>query len=234
MADGCLELVFHYRGRFTEITNGTNIPQLDSLIHAQANHFRRFITDEHFGIFGAYIYPYAAQRLFDHPATALSNQMIGLSDILGQAGKTVEEQIMLAPHNIERAEILARFLTLRAKGEFTMKDIPAVNVIKSIIHKRGITTVKELANQSYLSVRQFERKFKQFSGFTPKLYTRIIRFQAAMDAYGKPRRSLTEVAYEAGYYDQSHFIHEFKRFSGYHPKTFFSGKAEGTEYRNES
>lgn len=234
MADGCLELVFHYKGRFTEITNGVNIPQVYSLIHAQSNQFRRFITDEHFGIFGAYIYPYAAHRLFGHPATALSNQMLGLADILGETGRTVEEKIMLASNNHIRAEILAESLSFRAKGDFKMGNIPAVNVIKSIIHKRGMATVKELADQSYLSVRQFERKFKQFSGFSPKLYTRIIRFQAAMDAYGKPKRSLTEIAYEAGYYDQSHFIHEFKQFSGYHPKVFFSGKAEGTEYREKS
>ncbi|MBX2870558.1 MAG: helix-turn-helix transcriptional regulator [Saprospiraceae bacterium] len=234
MADGCLELVFHYKGHFTEITNGLNIAQVDSLIHAQSDQFRRFITDEHFGIFGAYIYPYAAQRLFGHPATVLSNHMLGLSDLLGQAGSMVEEQMMLASDNKERVEILTQFLTARARGDFKIKNIPAVNVIKSIIHERGIATVKELADQSYLSVRQFERKFKQFSGFSPKLYTRIIRFQAAMDAYGKPKRSLTEIAYEAGYYDQSHFIHEFKRFSGYHPKAFFSGRAEGTEYRDEA
>lgn len=234
MADGCLELVFHYKGHFTEITDGVNIPQVHSLIHAQTNQFRRFITDEHFGIFGAYIYPYAAQRLFDHPPTALSNQMLGLSDLLGGIGREVEEKIMLASDNKMRAKILAEFLTRRAKGNFQMKNIPAVNVIRSIIQKRGMATVKDLADQSYLSVRQFERKFKQFSGFSPKLYTRIIRFQAAMDAYGKPKRPLTEIAYETGYYDQSHFIHEFKQFSGYHPKVFFSGNAEGTEYREES
>ena len=233
MADGCLELVFHYKGHFTEITNGVSIPQVGSLIHAQSKQFRRFITQEQFGIFGAYIYPYAADRLFGHAPSALSNHMVDLADVLNQAGRDIEEQMMLAQNTEARVQILSDFLTQRAQGRFVIKDVPAVHAIKSIIRQRGVATVKELAEKSYLSVRQFERKFKQFSGFSPKLYTRIIRFQSAMDEYGKADKTLTEIAYESGYYDQSHFIHEFKRFSGYHPKTFFSGQAEGIDYREE-
>ena len=157
--------------------------------------------------------------------------MLGLSDLLKQEGRDVEEQMMLASHNKERFRILSQFLTQRAQGIFTIKDVPAVEAIKSIIRRRGMAKVKDLANQSYLSVRQFERKFKQFSGFSPKLYTRILRFHTAMNQYGENQKSLTDIAYHSGYYDQSHFIHEFKQFSGYHPKVFFSGRAEGTEYR---
>ncbi len=80
-------------------------------------------------------------------------------------------------------------------------------------------------------MRQFERKFKQFSGFSPKLFSRIIRFQSAIKKYDDKKMPLTEIAYECGYYDQSHFIHDFKEFSGYSPMQYFSGKAEGVEYK---
>lgn len=43
-------------------------------------------------------------------------------------------------------------------------------------------------------------------------------------------KSLTDIAYDCGYYDQSHFINDFKEFSGYSPKVYFSGNAEGSEY----
>lgn len=32
--------------------------------------------------------------------------------------------------------------------------------------------------------------------------------------------SLTEHAYNNGYFDQSHFIHDFKSYTGYTPKEF--------------
>ncbi|MBC8045504.1 MAG: AraC family transcriptional regulator, partial [Fimbriimonadaceae bacterium] len=92
--------------------------------------------------------------------------------------------------------------------------------------------VEQLARQNFLSIRQFERNFKEFSGFRPKLFSRIIRFQSALSEYDNKGKPLTEIAYACGYYDQSHFIHDFKEFSGHYPKHYFSGKAEGAEYRD--
>jgi methylphosphotriester-DNA--protein-cysteine methyltransferase len=74
--------------------------------------------------------------------------------------------------------------------------------------------------------------FKHFSGFSPKLFSRIIRFQSALNHYGKKEKKLTEIAYDAGYYDQSHFIQDFKEFSGHSPKEYFSGKTETTQWRD--
>ena len=36
VADGCAELIFHYKGAFTELANGENIEQSFSMIHAQS------------------------------------------------------------------------------------------------------------------------------------------------------------------------------------------------------
>ena len=93
------------------------------------------------------------------------------------------------------------------------------------------TNVNELASKFSLSTRQFDRKFKIYSGFSPKMYLRLTRLQNALKQYGCDK-SLTRIAYECGYYDQSHFIHDVKAFTGYHPGFYFSGNAEGTEYRN--
>ena len=101
--------------------------------------------------------------------------------------------------------------------------------IRKIIDDRGLVNVRSLAREYFFSDRQFERKFKEFSGFSPKLYARINRFQAAPKQYGSGK-TLTSIAYDCGYYDQSHFINDFKEFSGYNPKVYFTGQAEGSEY----
>lgn len=85
-----------------------------------------------------------------------------------------------------------------------------------------------------LSERQFERKFREYSGFNPKLCMRIVRFEEACNFYGHSgQKTMTEIAHECGYYDQSHFIRDFKEFSGYEPGHYFSGRAEGVEWRNQ-
>ena len=102
--------------------------------------------------------------------------------------------------------------------------------VRYAIYDSTGSNVNAMAAKFSLSTRQFDRKFKIYSGFSPKMYLRLTRLQNALKQYGHDK-SLTQIAYECGYYDQSHFIHDVKAFTGYHPGFYFSGNAEGTEYR---
>lgn len=230
MADGSAEMIFHYKGVFDTLT-GPGTPNLRSGVDGQASKFRRYQVHESFGIVGAYLYPFAIPALLGHSAAALTNQMPDLHSLLGQAGKDLEEQILLAKNNAMRISILSAFLMKRVIKN--QQPAPGIfSAISYIIHTRGMTDVSTLSSQYCLSTRQFERNFKEFAGFSPKLYSRIVRFQSAIAQYGQADKSLTEIAYDCGYYDQSHFIHDFKEFSGLHPRHYFGGKAEGTSWRD--
>lgn len=233
LADGCPELLFHYKGRFDKIgTDGKTDKSFISGIHGQSQQFGRFIIDQSFGIFGVYLYPFTVPELFGIPATEVSGQMPDLYSFLGREGNVLEERIMLANDNAERIEIVAHFLEQRLRK--ISHAVPgAFRAIYDIIQTRGLVSVGALSDKYCLSVRQFERKFKASAGFSPKLYTRIIRFSAAVNEYRNKEKLLTEIAHDCGYYDQSHFIHDFKQFSGFHPKVFFSGKAEGTDWMEQ-
>lgn len=232
MADGCAEMVFHFKGLFDEILRSNETERsFRSGIHGQSRSFRRFVIGQDFGIMGVYLYPYAIPALFGISAAELSNQMPDLTTFLGREGAELEERVMLAGDHARRVEIISDFLRKCIRS----RDVhePAVfSVIGSVIRSNGLARIPDLAAQSFLSTRQFERKFLAFSGFSPKLFSRIIRFHSALNEYGSKEKSLTEIAYECGYYDQSHFIHDFKAFSGEHPKTYFSGEAEGMGYRD--
>lgn len=88
---------------------------------------------------------------------------------------------------------------------------------------KGIVPVNELLNKVCLSQRQFERKFKDLIGMTPKMFSDITRFSAT-ERYIRlhSNKSLFTVALDCGYYDHSHLIREFKRFGGMLPKTLMS------------
>jgi len=110
-----------------------------------------------------------------------------------------------------------------------MKDSGIASAIKYVIHSRPIHTVTQLADRFNLSERQFDRKFKEYAGFSPKTYLRLVRLNQVLKQHNQ-NKPLGLIAQECGYYDQSHFIHDVKAFTGYHPGFYFSGKAEGTEY----
>ncbi|WP_317162601.1 helix-turn-helix domain-containing protein [Myroides albus] len=72
-----------------------------------------------------------------------------------------------------------------------------------------------------ISERTLERLVKQYVGMSPKVYSRIIRFQANLNLLRESSfKSLTELTYESGYFDQSHYIREFKTFTGSTPKQY--------------
>lgn len=233
MADPCCELLFHYKGRFDELSKtGERSRSFSSGIHSQTHHYRRFITEEAFGIFGVYLYPFAARQLFNLSTKELTNQMPDLPSALGREGKELEEKMFLATNNQTRYQILSTFLENQFHKQKAEKH-PALTAVKHIIHSKTTHSVRKLADHFNLSERQFERKFKEYSGFNPKKYMRLVRFGEACDHYTEPpHKSLTEIALSCGYYDQSHFIKDFKAFSGYHPSDFFSGNAEGVEWRD--
>jgi len=232
MADGCAEILFHYRGQFTEITDNGPAPSYTAGFHAQSKLFRRFATHEAFGIFGAYLYPFALRIICGCPATELSDQMPDLETALDREGHELTEQMMTAVDNAERLSIFTAFLLRKLAPANNRKTDPMELAVRKIVKTKEMFSVSVMAAEYCLSLRQFERKFREYAGFSPKLYMRINRFQAATDWYscGKDT-SLTEIGYRCGYYDQSHFIHEFRQFSGYHPGQFFSKSAEGTDWR---
>jgi AraC-like DNA-binding protein len=227
LADGCAELVFHYRGPFEALgADGRETPSGRAALHGQSPQFQRFVTRGSFGIFGAYLYPFAVPALFALPASAVTGLEVGLPDLLGPEGERLSECMLSAPDAAGRVRLLSGFLAARL-GRGRPEPPGVFTAIRHIIRERGGLDVEALAERHCLSRRQFERQFREAAGLSPRRFARIIRFQEAVRHFGSRGLSLTGLAYQCGYYDQSHFIHDFKAFSGHHPRQFFSGQAEG-------
>ena len=231
MADGCAELIFHYAGIFDELNdNGVVEKSFSSGFSGQSQRYRRFVIKQNFGIFGVYLYPFAIPQLFSISGPDIKNQMLDLKTAMGSVGTELEERMMLARDNNSRAKIIIKFL----EGTIVQSRNaqPGVfDAIKYIIQTNGMDRVDAVAERAFRSTRQFERNFKHYSGFSPKLFSRIVRFQSALSEYNSQDKSLTRIAHDCGYYDQSHFIQDFREFSGYNPRKYFSGRTEATDDR---
>src|SRR5262249_19763083 len=72
-----------------------------------------------------------------------------------------------------------------------------------------------------MSARQLERQFDDATGVSPKTLARTIRFESIRSRLMfEPNANLTDLAYEFGYADQAHFIHDFKAFTNKMPSEF--------------
>jgi AraC-like DNA-binding protein len=97
-------------------------------------------------------------------------------------------------------------------------DPALAKVVETIFAHRGVVSVAQLARIAGWSPRHLRRIFCGLVGVGPKTFCRIVRFKTALRMLRRGHRpDLLNVALEAGYYDQAHFIHEFNAFYGAGP-----------------
>jgi AraC-like DNA-binding protein len=110
---------------------------------------------------------------------------------------------------------------VQAADEFLARRIPAMSgwdgmalAARFINGNEGRVRIPDLASRLGISSRQLERDFGATFGMRPKLYARIVRFQAALDCKARSAaKTWTDVAHEFGYHDQMHLIHDFSEFT---------------------
>ncbi|MEM6279695.1 MAG: AraC family transcriptional regulator [Verrucomicrobiota bacterium] len=77
--------------------------------------------------------------------------------------------------------------------------------------------IPSLAKKCGLSVRQFERKFKEHLKTPPQQYIIKMRVHAACDQLRSSRRPIADIATDLGFYDQAAFSRQFRKHMGMTP-----------------
>ena len=126
--------------------------------------------------------------------------------------QTLQQQICL----------IERFLIHRLKDNYEI-DPQIPFAVQQINRSKGRLPILQLMDEICICQRHFERKFKAYTGYTPKEYSRIMKFRNTIDLLKNciPDNLLT-IAVEAGYYDLSHFNKEIRQLSGNTPASFLS------------
>lgn len=116
----------------------------------------------------------------------------------------------------KRSIIIEDFLISKLKP-FSQDNLQLA--IKFIHQKKARLTVKELLFHTKCSERKMYKLFINHFGVTPKQYIRILKIRNAIQSViSDPQLSLTQIAYNIGYSDQSHFIKEARLMCEVLPK----------------
>ncbi|MEI2264322.1 AraC family transcriptional regulator [Erwinia sp. CGal63] len=130
----------------------------------------------------------------------------------------------LAFEQIVQAETFPRRIAL-FNAAFTMrlarKASPATQLsIHAMRQRKGNIRVDQLAALTGYTCRTLQRQFRQDTGLSPKAFSRILRCQSALGAMHRSGCSSSDLAFDLGFSDQSHFLREFKRFVSTTPCDF--------------
>ncbi|WP_201394750.1 helix-turn-helix domain-containing protein [Ktedonobacter sp. SOSP1-52] len=111
-----------------------------------------------------------------------------------------------------------------ARTRWTLADLTFLpTALELLYNTQGQIRMSALATNCGLSLRQFERRFKQRIGASPKVFARLLRFEALLHSLiQEPTSSLADAASHLGYQDQAHVIHEFKLWAGCTPTAFLA------------
>lgn len=202
VADGCIDVFF-------EINN----PQ-ENFVMGFSNSFTEFQLSPSFHYIGVRFLPTMFPQIFNIKASELSNRCENLDQVFPKTHRFIADNFRPELSTEEINTLLNRhFLQLTANTGLKL-DSRLYEAIHIILKKAGSLHV-ETELKTGVSSRQLRRLFEFYVGDTPKAFSKVVRFQNILQ--GKPStQSLREskVFFDAGYYDQTHFIKEFKSFYG--------------------
>ena len=102
----------------------------------------------------------------------------------------------------------------------------SVRRARALIHDRSVENLSlcELAAAAGISREQLVRSFHKSVGMPPHKYLLHVRVEKAKTLL-ESGSSVTAVAFEVGFYDQSHLTRWFKRFVGTTPAAYARHRA---------
>ena len=180
-------------------------------IYAPPNSSMFVVRFKHFGA-----YPFIKQAI-----SLFNDQLVRGELLFGQEILSLRKSLLEKETPSEKFELVEQWLNSTFNPQLVASD-----ELERILEALSISPAAKFANivQSYPKTQKhLIDQFKKHAGLTPKYLHRILRFNDILNQIKqKERLTWTDIAYQTGFSDQSHFIKEFKHFSGFSPKEFIN------------
>ncbi|WP_158586515.1 helix-turn-helix domain-containing protein [Leptospira stimsonii] len=148
----------------------------------------------------------------------ISNKVFSFHDLPQSPAK---EQIL----NVVQKEKNLIF-KIRTIEKIIGNETPVDSFLKIILREGddSFSSVEELSDALGYSNRQTQRLILDLTGFSPKKFLNILRFEKCKRMIQQFSRKfdLSSISAESGFFDQSHMIRDFLKFSGVSPKYYKS------------
>lgn len=217
--NGKIQLIFHYRKPFTEIVqSGMENTQPQYAVCGQKTSYNHVRASGDSGMVAAVLRTYSASALLHIPLCELTDDTVSFTDIF-RDWKSHEQGFNDCNDDRTRIGMICNFLGKRIKNITSCHDYFVKSCVDEIRNSRGLSAPIHSMNRFGFSERSLQRIFRDHVGLSPKRYAEIVRLENSIALFGRGR-SMTDVCYEAGYYDQPHFIRSFRQYTGLSPSEF--------------
>jgi AraC-like DNA-binding protein len=157
----------------------------------------------------------AAPFLFGASAAELAQCHTPLQNLWGGQAYDLLEKLLAEPHPEQQLQLFEYHLFKFIKPQRVLSE-PLKLALQAL---DLLTPVDTVVKQSGLSHRHFNQLFYTATGFSPKRYSRIQRFNRLLKEACQIQ-NWAEVAQKHHYSDQAHLIRDFQAFSGLSPRVY--------------
>jgi AraC-like DNA-binding protein len=170
--------------------------------------------------------PNGAAQLLGLPISEFTDSAIALDDLQHKLFRQLEwvRALPSAAQSIRALDNILRSFSERVR----IDDRLVSYAIGHIERAGGSFSIKDVAAHAGCSARQLERRFRNSVGISPKLFSRMQRFQNVLRVAGGPDSDWINAAVRCGYYDQAHLIRDFREFSGKTPTALLEWEIDFT------
>ncbi|MHA7059588.1 helix-turn-helix domain-containing protein [Aquimarina sp. M1] len=163
--------------------------------------------------------PYGTYPFFHFPSEELSGKILSVEEVFGEELLLLREKILKQDTSLDKFNLAEKWLIDRYNHSKIPSDV-LLSVVKKL-QKEPAANFNTIIESYPYTQKHLIDQFKKYIGVTPKYYHRIIRFNDILQQIKqKEHISWSQIAYQCGYADQSHFIKEFNHFSGCNPQEF--------------
>jgi AraC-like DNA-binding protein len=230
MPDGSIELVINLKEDEARIYDRENLDKCErlpgTLLCGPHSSFFVIDTAQQDSVIGVHFKPGGAFPFFKMPAGELHNLHVSLEDLWGHEAGLLRQRLLEARTPEEKFQVLEECLLAQAFRPLERhRAVDFALGLFSSIHTAP--AIADVTGQIGISSRRFIQLFSHEVGLTPKLFSRVRRFQQVLQKIRTGAEfSWADLAASCGYFDQAHFIHDFKEFSGINPTTYLAHKTD--------
>jgi len=169
------------------------------------------------------LYPFATRLLLGINPKEINDECYDLKQIENIKTDQTIANLTTTTNISEQVKLISDYVLALVKKSSIDPDNSIKLAVSTIINSKGTLPIKKLREQLFITERTFERRFAKEIGVTPKQFARIIQFSFSLNQIKESDYTkFTNIAYENGFADQSHFIRTFKRYTGETPKEVLS------------
>ena len=170
--------------------------------------------------YGVHFKPGGAYPFLQLPLSEMNSQVVPLDAIWRRYASEIRERLHAAPM-IQAGFVLLEQLLMDRFCEVPYNLNVVQYAIVQIAQHHGRLSIRELSEQLSFSQNHLSNQFKRFVGIPPKELARFYRFANVLRLINSMQSiDLTRIAYEARFYDQSHFNRDFVAFTGHSPTEY--------------